>query len=389
MDNIKNMIKKSLNNLIDELKEFRKEIHKNPELGYEEFNTTKLIKEFLGRKGIKFCNFDNLTGGYVYIDCNKDRTIGFRADIDALPILENTCVDFESLNKGIMHACGHDVHTTIASGVAIILNSLKEYLDYNIVVIFQPAEECNPSGGARPVIEQGIIERLNISEMYGLHVWPKYEVGKIAVKKGVLMGSSDKFSIEVLGKKAHAAEPHAGIDAISISVDIINAIEHKLRREIDPFETALISIGDLRSTGRYNIICDRVEIGGTIRTVSEATRSFIHKRIEELSTKISDAYGGEVKVSINDGYPVLSNDINLAERFIRYSKGHLGEDNVITDINPSLIGEDFSFYCLEVPSLYFFLGCESKYPLHSDKFLPKEGTIYTAIDLICNYILNN
>ncbi len=388
MDNIGDMIKDSLKSYMCELNGLREEIHRKPELGYKEYNTTKLIKEFLNKKEVEFYNFDNLTGGYAYIDCKKDKTIGFRADIDALPILENTCINFKSENKGTMHACGHDVHITIAAGIAVILNSLKEYLNYNVAIIFQPAEESNPNGGARLIIEQGIIDKLNLSEIYGLHVWPKYNVGQIAIKEGPLMGSSDKFTIKVIGKNAHAAEPHIGVDAISIAIDIINAIEHKLRREIDPFEVALVSIGSINSTGRYNVICDNVEIGGTIRTISKSTRTFVHRRIEEISTQIANAFNGEVIVDISDGYPVLENNGELSRRFIKYSTNYLGESNVITNINPSLIGEDFSFYCTEVPSLYFFLGCESKYSLHSDKFLPKEGTIYTGIDLMSKYILS-
>lgn len=389
MDNITNLIQHNLNGVIEELKELRRSIHAKPELGYQEYGTTESIKSFLNKKGLSFNCFNNLTGGFVYIDCKKEKTVGFRADIDALPMCENTCAAFKSANEGIMHACGHDVHTTIAAGIALVLDSLKDYLKYNVLVIFQPAEECNPQGGAKLVIEQGILSKFNISEMYGLHIWPKYKVGEIAVKPDAIMGSSDKFSIEVLGKKSHAAEPHGGIDAISISVDIINAIEHKLRREIDPFEVSLISIGSIKSTGRYNVVCDKVEIEGTIRTVSEHTRSFIHRRINELAAGIANSYNGRTVVSINNGYKVVRNDRSLSESFIRFAGDFLGKENVHTDINPSLIGEDFSFYCSVVPSLYFFLGCDSEYPLHSDKFLPKEETIYTAINFMSNYFLRD
>lgn len=388
MNNITDLIQHSLNGISGELKELRQSIHANPELGYAEYNTTSLIKNFLAGNGVEFINFDNLTGGFAHIDCKKEKTICFRADIDALPITEKTCVPFQSVNEGVMHACGHDMHAAIAAGTAVVLNSLKEYLKHNIVVIFQPAEECNPEGGAKLVAEQGILEEYNVSQMYGLHVWPKYKVGEIAVKPGVIMGSSDKLSIEVIGKKSHAAEPHGGVDAISISVDIINAIEHKLRREIDPFDTSLISIGSIKSTGRYNVICDKVEIEGTIRTISEDARSFIHRRINELAAGIAGSYCGKSIVNINNGYAVVRNDRSLSEVFIRFAEGFLGKENVHTDIRPSLIGEDFSFYCSIVPSLYFFLGCDCEHPLHSDRFLPKEETLYTAVNFLCNFFLS-
>jgi len=387
MDNLTYLIQHNLNEMIEELKELRRNIHTKPELGYKEFNTTESIKHFLNKKGLKFNNFNNLTGGFVYIDCKKEKTVCFRADIDALSISEKTCTTFQSSIEGIMHACGHDMHTAIAAGIAVILDSVKENLKYNVVVIFQPAEECNPKGGARLVIEQGILRKLKVSEMYGLHMWPKYKVGEIAVKPDVIMGSSDKFSLEVLGRKSHAAEPHGGVDAISISVDIINSIEHKLRREIDPFEVSLISIGCIKSTGRYNIVCDKVEIEGTIRTISEDTRSFIHRRINELSEGIASSYNGKSLTTINNGYAVVRNDRKLCESFIMFANDFLGKENVHTDIHPSLIGEDFSFYCSEVPSLYFFLGCDSEYPLHSDKFLPNEEALYTAVNLMSNYFL--
>ncbi len=387
MNNIKEVIEKELNNIFLDLKNFRKKIHSNPELSYEEFETTKTIKEYLLEDNIEFNNFEDLTGGYAYIDCGKETTIGYRADIDALPILEKTNADFKSKNDGLMHACGHDIHTTVALGVAKMLNTLKEDLNHNIIVIFQPAEESNPQGGARLVVEQGIFEKYNITEIYGLHVWPEYDVNEIAIKEGPLMGSSDRFSITVLGENAHAAEPHNGIDAISISVDIINAIEHKLRREIDPFEAALVSIGDIHSEGRYNVVSANVEIGGTIRTISEETREYVHKRINEIVTNIADAYHGDAIVNINDGYPVLSNDAELTKIFVKNAEEILGEDNVITNINPSLVGEDFGFFSKLAPSLFFFLGCGGEYPLHSNKFLPKEDTIYTGVELVCNHIL--
>ena len=388
MKSVEEIIHENILDIIQHIKDIRQRIHENPELGYEEYETTKLIKEALCENNVEFFNFNNLTGGIAYINANKEKTVAFRADIDALPILENTCIDFQSHNHGKMHACGHDIHTSIATGVAIVLNRLKGFLNCNVAITFQPAEECNPIGGAKLVLDQEVFKELNISEMYGLHIWPSLKIGEIALKPGPLMGASDKFCMTIKGKKSHAAEPHKGVDAISISLDIINAIEHKLRREVDPFDISLISIGSIKSTGRYNVICDNVEIEGTIRTTKEETRLFIHKRIKELAEGIAGSYNGEAVVNITNGYSVVNNDEILVERFIKKASHILGIENVRTDIKTSLIGEDFSFYCDKIPSLYFFLGCESEYPLHSDKFLPSDKILGIAIELLVSYFLD-
>lgn len=284
-----------------------------------------------------------------------------------------------------MHACGHDMHASVAAGLAVILWKFRQLLRVNILIVFQPAEECNPTGGAKAVIGQGLFEQFGVEEFYGLHMWPELKVGEIAVKPGPIMASSDKLLIRVTGKKAHAAEPQKGVDAISIAAEIINAVEHKIRREISPFETVLISIGSIRTSGRYNIICDQVLIEGTIRSMNPDIRQFVHKRIKELAGNIAAAYRGTTGVTIEDGYAVVDNNRRITEKFINAAGRILGAESVHTDISPSLIGEDFSFYSQKLPSMYFFMGCESEYPLHNEKFLPKESTLDEAITLMAGY----
>jgi len=223
--------------------------------------------------------------------------------------------------------------------------------------------------------------------MYGLHVWPSYPVGEIALKTGALMGSSDRFVVEIHGKKSHAAEPHNGVDSISIASEIINALVHKIRRELNPFDVFLISIGSISSNGRYNIICDNVKLEGTIRTVSEPVRDFVHKRICALSESIAASYCGRADVEIHRGYDVVQNDFKLTESFVNFARMSLGNEKVHQLDEPSLIGEDFSRYSQEVPSLYFFMGCENDYPLHSDHFLPKEEVIQQGVELVAGYLL--
>lgn len=373
--------------LLSQVKDLRREIHRNPELGYEETGTTDRIKGFLEEQGVPFCNFEHMTGGYVWMDCSRKRSVGFRADIDALPIEEMNDTDFKSCRSGVMHACGHDMHASIAAGLAALLWQLRAQLTVNILIVFQPAEECSPTGGARAVIAQGIFDACRVEEFYGLHMWPELKVGELAVKAGSLMASSDKLLIRVSGRKAHAAEPQKGVDAISIATEIISGVEHKIRREISPFETVLISIGSVNTFGRYNIICDEVMIEGTIRSINKETRSFVHKRIGELAQHIAAAYRGSAAVTIEKGYEVLKNDRGLTEKFVLAAGEILGKEAVHTEITPSLIGEDFSFYSQKLPSMYFFMGCECSYPLHNDRFLPKEETVDVAIGLLGRYFL--
>lgn len=250
--------------LLQELKELRKDIHCHPELGYTEKHTTDRIEKFLQARGVAFHRFEKLTGGYTMIDVGAYRTLGFRCDIDALPLTENTGVDFASQKPGIMHACGHNMHTTIGAGLAVALYQNRQYLHCNAAILFQPAEECNPRGGAKPVLETGFLKNLNIAEMYGMHVWPSLPVGTVALRAGTLMGASDHFRIEIRGKKSHAAEPHRGVDAISIATQVYMALVYRLKREVPPFAGSLISIGSFNSAGRYNVICDHVMLEGTI-----------------------------------------------------------------------------------------------------------------------------
>lgn len=376
-----------LQEILPGVRTLRREIHAHPEQGYRETGTTSRIKLFLEEYGVPFYGFENMTGGYAWIDCRNERTVGFRADIDALPIEEKNEIEFKSVNTGVMHACGHDMHASIAAGLSVILWKFRALLNVNVLIVFQPAEECNPTGGAKAVIARGIFEKYGVTEFYGLHMWPELRVGEIAVKPGPIMASSDKLLIQVTGKKAHAAEPQKGVDAISIAAEIISAVEHKIRREISPFETVLISIGSIKTSGRYNIICDEVLIEGTIRSLNPEIRSFIHKRIEELAHNIATAYRGTTTVTIEDGYALVNNDTRLTAKFRAAAETILGKDSVHTEISPSLIGEDFSFYGQVLPTMYFFMGCESEYPLHNEKFLPKEATLKEALALLGEYFI--
>ena len=311
-----------------------------------------------------------------------------RADIDALPLTEHTGAPFSSENAGVMHACGHDMHTAIAAGIACELNRVRERLNCNVVVLFQPAEEANPIGGARPVVEAGFLTDQAIDEIYGLHMWPSLPVGDIELCPGAIMAASDRFRIEVTGTTAHAAEPHLGVDAILMGSEIACALVQKLRREINPFEAVSISIGSFQTTGRYNVVCVRAVLEGTVRTTTEETRAYLHRRIQEIPAQIAASYGGTAKVDLCAGYGVLNNSPQLFQRFTACAQQLLGTEHVHTNIHPSLIGEDFYYFSQNLPSLYFHMGCQAEHPLHNNCFLPKEEVLGVAIDLMTDFFLS-
>ena len=368
--------------------ELRRDIHRHPELSNREIETTGRIRRFLAQDGLELQTIGDLNGGFVRIDAGKEKTVCIRADIDALPLNEQTGVEFASEYKGVMHACGHDMHTAIAAGIACELNKRKNALKCNVVVLFQPAEEANPVGGALPVVATGFLKEQKIDEMYGLHLWPSLDVGDIALRPGPIMAASDRFEIEISGTTAHAAEPHLGVDAIVMGAEIDCALVQKLRREVNPFEPVSVSIGSFQSFGRYNVVCDRVVLQGTVRTTSEQIREYLHRRIREIPGQIAASYGGSARVELQKGYGVLCNSAKLFHNFTQYAKQALGETHVHTDIHPSLIGEDFYVFSQQIPSLYFHLGCQADHPLHNNCFLPKEETLAVGIELVTGFILS-
>ena len=381
-------LKKYIDEIYSEVLDLRRKIHTNPELSNFEKETTNTIDQFLNKNNITFHRFKNIYGGYVFVDQNKNRTIAYRADIDALPIKEKTNCDFASYNEGVMHACGHDVHTAIAYGIALCAEKFKENLNHNILIIFQPAEEDNPKGGAKDVIQESIFSKFNVSEIYGAHCWPGYKVGDILVKNNVQHAASNKFSVIVRGKNSHAAEPDKGIDAIEIALQVVDYAINKLRRELSPHETCVISIGKIESKGRYNIVSDEVEIEGTIRTTSEYSLKLIESRLIEYIDRINSFYKTESNIIVHDGYDMVENDDNLFKSFVEFQSVNNNELNIINEFNTSLIAEDFSAYKTVVHTLFVLLGCGTNVPLHSESFLPDENTIKMGIIAMSSYLLN-
>jgi amidohydrolase len=339
---------------------FRREMHQNPELSFQEFETQKRIQHFLTENGINNIEVSANTGLIVLIEGNNptSATVALRADIDALPIKEANKVEYSSSNEGVMHACGHDAHTSSLLGTALILNELKNQFSGTFKLIFQPGEERIP-GGASIMIKEGVLKNPTVDSMLGQHVMPLIEVGKVGYRKGLYMASADEIYITINGKGGHGAHPHLNIDPIAISAQVITGLQQLVSRMAKPAIPTVLSIGKIVGNGSTNVIPDKVEMEGTFRTFDEDWRMQAHELIKKTIHQITEALGGNADVEIRIGYPYLKNNDEVTERAKNAAIEYLGEDNVV-DLEIWPAGEDFAFYSQEVPSCFYRLGTRNE-----------------------------
>ena len=356
-DTMKNL-KKKLFLTIDEINErvitIRHDLHAHPELSGQEERTKYLVKGILEASGYKIKESDRHFGliADLVVDENA-KTVAIRADMDALPIQEQTGKPYASREKGIMHACGHDSHTAIALGTAIAMAAHKEELPGNIRFIFQPSEESK-EGGSVEMIEEGALE--GVSGIFGLHAYPYLNSGEIGYKYGVMMASADVFTIEIFGKSAHGARPHEGVDAILVTSMIVNSLNHIVSRMIDPLHPAVISLGTISGGMASNIICDHVLLKGTVRTINEEIRNNIPQMMESSIEGISKSMGAKYKFDYEFGQPELINHEEMVDIIVEEAENIIGKEHCIDLIDPVMGGEDFSEYLKIVPGAFFRLG---------------------------------
>ena len=363
----------SINQMLNEMTEWRHDLHKIPEIGLEEYETSKYIKSKLKEFNVNFKDGYSNTGIVAWVDGNKktnEKTIGLRADFDALPMPEKNEFDHKSINKGMMHACGHDGHTTMLLGAAKYLNENNDF-DGRVYFIFQPGEEG--FAGGKKMIDDGMFKDFKIDEVYALHNWPELPFGTFGVNSGPMMAAVDEFDITVKGRGGHAAAPHLAIDSVVISAQVISAVQTIISRSTDPVDKALISITKINAGTAYNVIDDQVKMGGTIRTFRKETRSYIEKRLRELCYGIAKAHGAEIEIQFDlvNKYPPTINSEKESIFSANVAKNLVGEDKVITDIDPSMGGEDFSYLLEEKPGSYLYLGQgdeNHKAHLHTTKY---------------------
>ena len=351
-------LKKKLFETIDEINQrvvaIRHDLHMHPELSGHEEHTKYLVKGILEASGYEVKESDRHYGLVADLRVDKNaKTVAIRADMDALPIEEQTQKPYASREKGIMHACGHDSHTAIALGTAIALSRYKEELPGNIRFIFQPSEESK-EGGSVEMIEEGALE--GVDGIFGLHAYPYLRTGQIGYKYGLMMASADIFTIEVFGKSSHGARPHEGVDAILVTSMIVNSLNHIVSRMIDPLHPAVISLGTIEGGRASNIICDHVLLKGTVRTINEEVRNKIPRMMETSIEGICRSMGATYNFDYEFGQPELINDEKMVDIIVEEAKEILGETQCIDLKDPVMGGEDFSEYLKLVPGAFFRLG---------------------------------
>ncbi len=378
-----------------EVVKIRRFIHMNPELGNREFETSRLVAAKLETLGFEVKSGVAKTGVVALLRGTRPgTTVAVRADMDALPIQEATGLPFKSLNPGVMHACGHDVHTSVVLGTAMVLSALKDKLRGSVSFIFQPAEEGVPEGeegGAELMVREGALDNPPASAIFGFHVWPE-DVGQVLFAPGYVTAGSDGFEITIKGKSAHGARPHEGVDAIVISAEIVQALQTVVSRAVDPTDPAVVTIGTIQGGARRNIIAEKVTLVGTVRTLSEANRKKIPPLMEAIVKGVCEMYGATYDFEYKPLVPSVYNNPELAATMAPTLAKLLGKDKVL-EWKPQLIAEDFSFFAQKIPGFYFFLGVKGPQqaaatPLHNPFFNPDERAIPVGIKVLCHLLLD-
>lgn len=345
-----------------EMVEIRRHLHRHPELSFQEYETTEFIAVKLEELGIKV-DRPAETGcvGVIKGGKESDRVIALRADIDALPIQEegDHKNEFLSENEGVAHCCGHDSHTANLIGTARILSGLKDEIEGTVLLIFQAGEEKLPGGG-RLLCETGYLQEKGVDVIYGLHSNPFLSPGEIAVKKGPLMARPDEFKIEIIGKGGHAAAPHDTIDPVLLASQVVTMLQSIVSRNIDPTEPAVVTVGKIQGGTAHNIIPEKVELVGTVRTFSRERAEFIRDRIEEIVKGITGSAGASYNMEFDFGYPAVLNTDWATDTLIDAAAEVIGEDKITLMEKPIMAGEDFAFYQKYFPGVFFFLGSGSE-----------------------------
>ncbi len=372
-------------NIHSQLVDIRRDLHENPELGFDLFRTSQKVKDFLSKEGIEFYEVAG-TGICAIIRGKGEKTVALRADMDALPLEDKKVCDYASKVKGKMHACGHDAHTAILLGAAKILNSIKEDIPGNIKLFFEPAEET--TGGAQIMIKEGVLVNPNVEAVIGLHVEEWLEAGTVGLKRGVAYAASNPFTIKIIGKGGHGARPHTTIDPIVIASNVIICLQDIVSREISPTDPAVLTIGTIHGGTAENIIPEEVTISGIIRTTNSEDREYIKTRLTQVVEGIVTAMRGKCEIHIEESYPCLYNNDNLADKFELKASEVMGKGNVYKLDQPTMGGESFAYFSMERPSLFYFLGSGNKEkgivsPAHGNLFDIDESCLHIGVAMQC------
>lgn len=376
-----NEIKNLTLTLAPRLIEIRRHLHAHPELSGQEYQTAAYVAGVLSSCGINVKESVGKTGVVgELIGCgNDDRLLAIRTDMDALPIVERTGLEFASRNEGVMHACGHDVHTTVGLGTAMVLASLGQKLPGNVRFLFQPAEEI--AQGAMWMVDDGVME--NVSSILSVHVFPSIEAGCVGIRHGALTAAADDIEITIIGESGHGARPHEAVDAIWIASQVITMLQQAISRTQNPLRPVVLTIGQISGGRAPNVIADKVTMVGTVRSLHPETSQQLPGWIEKIVANVCSAYGARYQLNYKRGVPSVQNDAFLTQLVESAAAAAWGNDRVQILPEPSLGAEDFSVYLKEAPGMMFRLGVGFKnkrnYPLHHPKFEVDEEAIVTGV----------
>ncbi len=357
---LKEKIKQLAKDQFDEIKAIREHLHANPELSFKEHNTSKFISSKLSEWGISHETDVADTGIVALIKGNnpEKKITALRADIDALPIHEANQVPYKSKNEGVMHACGHDVHTSSLLGTAKILNTLRDEFEGTVKLIFQPGEEKIP-GGASLMIKEGVLEKPKVDNIIGQHVMPLIEAGKVGFRSGMYMASADEIYVKVKGKGGHGAMPEMNVDPVLITAHILTALQQIVSRNASPKVPSVLSFGKVIAERATNVIPNEVYLEGTFRTMDEEWRASAHQKMKKMAEGIAESMGGSCEFDIHKGYPFLVNEPELTERSRAAAIEFLGEENV-QELDLWLAAEDFAYYSQEIDACFYRLGVRNE-----------------------------
>lgn len=384
---LKEKIKKLSSQYHKEVIDIRRHLHAHPELSFKEHKTCAYVEEQLAAAGVS--NYKRIANtGIVALVEGKNpskKTVALRGDMDALPIQELKDVPYKSQNAGVMHACGHDVHTSSLLGVAKILNSLRKEFDGTVKLIFQPGEEKLP-GGASMMIKEGVLENPKPAGIIGQHVMPLIDTGKVGFRSGVYMASTDEIYITVFGKGGHGAMPHVNIDPVLITSHMIVALQQVVSRNANPVMPSVLSFGKVIANGATNVIPDSVYLEGTFRTLDETWRGEAHERIKQIAQSICTGMGGRCEINIVRGYPALINEEKITASARAGAEEFLGKENVL-DLDIWMAAEDFAFYSQQTNACFYRLGTRNEAKgitssVHTPTFDIDERALETGMGLM-------
>jgi len=387
MENILGISKENQKLLV----KIRRELHMNAETSQNEVKTSKIIMKYLDEFGISYKSGVGGNGIVAeIIGGNPGKIVALRADMDALEMREETNIDFKSIDENVMHSCGHDSHMTFLLGAAKLLNENKDKIRGKVKLVFQPAEELSPIGGAPKILESGLLDDLDA--IFGSHVWPDLPFGKIAVKEGAMMANSDHFTIKFIGASSHAAKPHEGVDAVIMGAQFVNAMQTLISRNTDPMNSAVLTVGRFIAGTRYNVMAEEAIIDGTCRTFSKEDRMRIFRDMENLAKAIAQVNHGDCEYNYGFGYPAVINEKNSVKIVKESATELFGEDAILNIEKPAMTAEDFAFYLQKIKGAFYWVGIGSKmeknYPLHSKNFYLNEEILYRGAALMYEIAIN-